>query len=66
MSSDEGGSWKKITELEFESGKSFSYPYLTRSSDGVIHMIYTWKSKQIKMLSFNEIWIKEQEASINP
>ena len=66
VSSDEGGSWKKITELEFESGKSFSYPYLTRSSDGVIHMIYTWKSKQIKMLSFNEIWIKEQEASINP
>ena len=66
MSGDEGRSWKKIAELEFESGKSFAYPYLTRASDGVIHMVYTWKGRQIKMLSFNEPWIKEQEAGVNP
>ena len=66
LSGDEGRSWKKIAELEFESGKSFAYPYLTRASDGVIHMVYTWKGRQIKMLSFNEPWIKEQEAGVNP
>ena len=29
-------------------------------------MVYTWKGRQIKMLSFNEPWIKEQEAGVNP
>ena len=62
LSGDEGLSWKKIAVLENESGKSFSYPYLLHSSDGLIHMAYTWKSKQIKMVSFNESWIAKQEA----
>jgi predicted neuraminidase len=38
-----------------------------RGSEGLIRMAYTWKSKQIKMVSFNETWIAAQEArSSNP
>jgi len=62
ISSDEGKSWSRVTILESEQGSTFSYPYLMRSSDGMIRMAYTWKSKSIKVLGFNEEWIKSQQA----
>jgi hypothetical protein len=48
--------------LEKEAGASFSYPYLMRSSDGMIRMAYTRKGKVIALSSFNEEWIASQEA----
>lgn len=60
FSDDQGKSWKELATLESQSGSTFSYPYLMRSSDGLIHMAYTWKSKAIKIVSFNEAWIQKQ------
>lgn len=62
LSKDEGHSWKQIANLENDSNKSFSYPYLIQSSDGVIHVAYSWNSTLIKMISFNEAWITAQAA----
>ena len=62
LSSDEGGSWEQLATLESDRNKSFSYPYLIQSSDGVIHMAYSWNSTLIKMVSFNMTWISEQKA----
>jgi predicted neuraminidase len=61
LSADEGRSWGRIATLENEQGGSFSYPYLLHTSDGSIAMAYTWKSKQIKLVRFNEAWITAQE-----
>ena len=53
---------KRFAVIEKESGASFSYPYLMRTSDGLIHLAYTWKSKTIRSATFTEGWIAEQEA----
>ena len=62
ITSDHGKSWKRVAVLEKEAGASFSYPYLMRSSDGMIRMAYTRKGKVIALSSFNEEWIASQEA----
>jgi predicted neuraminidase len=64
-SGDGGVTWKKIVTVESETGATFSYPYLMRSSEGTIRMAYTWKGKRIKMASFNEAWISAREARLN-
>jgi len=66
ISSDEGRTWKRIAVLESEAGATFSYPYLMRSSDGLIRLAYTYtwepkKTKQIRIASFNEAWIASKE-----
>lgn len=62
LSKDEGRTWRQISNLENDSNKSFSYPYLIQSSDGIIRLAYTWNSTLIKMISFNEAWIGTQAA----
>lgn len=62
LSKDEGRSWQQISNLENDPYKSFSYPYLIQSSDGIVHLAYTWNSTLIKMISFNEEWITAQAA----
>ena len=32
----------------------YSYPYLTQSNDGVIHLLYTWHQSAIKHVYFSE------------
>ncbi len=61
LSHDGGLSWKRIAVLEKEPNASFSYPFLLKTADGLIQMAYTYKGQQIKMASFNESWIREQE-----
>lgn len=64
LSKDEGHSWKKIAEMENDSEKSFSYPYLMQSSDGTIRAAYSWDGRKVKVVSFNSSWIDEQEAKL--
>jgi predicted neuraminidase len=45
--STDGKKWFAVTELETEPGE-FSYPAVIQSTDGMIHIIYTWKRKTIK------------------
>jgi predicted neuraminidase len=61
ITSDHGKTWKRVAVLEKEAGTSFSYPYLMRSSDGMIRMAYTRKGRTITLSSFNEAWLKERE-----
>ena len=58
VSSDEGASWQRAhLLLEEERGQEFSYPFLLQSSNGLIHLVYTWKRKGIRHVTFNSAWL---------
>lgn len=48
ISSDNGKTWK-IWSLEVDEGE-YSYPGVIQSSDGLIHLVYTYKRETIKHL----------------
>ncbi len=48
--SDDGLSWRKAGILESEEGAEFSYPAMIQTSDGLVHICYTWKRDRIKHL----------------
>ena len=52
MSSD-GIHWSKELELEREAGKEFSYPAVIQTSDGLVHITYTWKRTKIRHVILN-------------
>ena len=45
--SDDGRVWTPLLALETEPGE-FSYPAVIQSSDGLVHITYTWKRERIK------------------
>lgn len=47
LSSDAGETWTLFAQLETERGE-FSYPAVIQSSNGDVHITYTWKRKRIK------------------
>ena len=67
IASKDRKTWRRIVALENEPDANFSYPFLMRSSDGMIRLAYTRRGKAIALTSFNEAWLndlkKEQEAS---
>lgn len=57
------GAWKRIKIIESAlptSGERYAYPYLTRDSDGMIHLFYTWNRKGIRHVYFSPSWIEER------
>lgn len=38
----------------------YEYPYFSRSSDGIYHLVYSWNNTFIKHVSFNEAWLAER------
>ena len=46
--SDDGIHWNPLLVLENEPKGEFSYPTVMQSSDGNIHITYTWKRKRVK------------------
>jgi predicted neuraminidase len=45
--SDDGKTWKAAVVLEKEPGE-YSYPAVIQTSDGLVHVSYTWKRQRIK------------------
>ena len=52
LSSDDGNTWGFPHVLEDAPGE-FSYPAVIQSSDGMLHITYTWKRKRIKHVVIN-------------
>ena len=46
--SKDGKNWEPLVILENEPGVEFSYPFVIQTSDGLIHITYTWKRKKVK------------------
>ncbi|MBS7605096.1 MAG: sialidase family protein [Candidatus Bathyarchaeia archaeon] len=63
LSTDEGKTWMYKKVLENGEGE-FSYPQLIQSSDGLIHVVYTYRRLTIRHAVFNEEWLKEKEQSL--
>jgi predicted neuraminidase len=46
--SNDGVQWHKAAVLEQQTGAEFSYPAIIQSTDGNVHITYTWKRQRIK------------------
>ena len=59
ISRDDGGSWHTVKHFEqgSDGNGEFSYPYLIRSRNGAMHLLYTWNRKRIRHISFNDQWV---------
>lgn len=66
ISRDDGASWTRLVSLQREELASFSYPYLLRQSDGLIRLAYTWKGRELRLITFNEAWLAAQVAATKP
>ena len=60
VSIDRGDHWTRIATLESAVGIEFSYPYMIRTQDGRIHLVYTWDRKRIQHVVFNDAWLDAQ------
>ena len=60
VSHDQGRHWTRIATLDSEPRGEFSYPYMIRTEDGRIHLVYTWDRKRIAHVVFNEAWVDAQ------
>ncbi len=46
--SDDGVRWNAVLVLEDEPEKQYSYPAVIQTSDGLVHITYTWLRERIK------------------
>jgi len=61
ISHDLKGKWQVIHQFEHgEHGEAFSYPAMTQGKDGIWHLMYTYKRKNIKHIRFNQAWLDKQ------
>ncbi len=60
LSTDEGRTWSEPLRLETNPGE-YSYPSVLQTSDGTIHIIYTFRRYSIKHLEMNETWLTRFE-----
>ncbi|MDZ4859818.1 MAG: exo-alpha-sialidase [Candidatus Hydrogenedentes bacterium] len=60
QSTDDGKTWGEIKIMEQDWGE-FSYPCIIQSSDGMVHLTYTYRRFSIKHATFDEGWLKTKE-----
>ena len=60
QSTDDGATWGDMKVLEQDWGE-FSYPCLIQSSDGMVHLTYTYRRFSIKHTTFDEGWLVTKE-----
>ena len=66
VSSDEGVTWRRVRTLAEEPGAEFSYPFLLQTSDGRVHVTFTWKRRNIRHLTFTLAWLDSEADAKNP
>lgn len=62
QSEDEGHTWAEPRVLDDEArleDGEYSYPSLLQTSDGRIHIVYTFRRYTIKHATFNEAWLTQ-------
>lgn len=59
-STDDGASWETPLHLESNPGE-YSYPCIIQTSDGKIHVSYTFRRYAIKHVELNENWLDKFE-----
>ncbi len=60
--SADGKVWKAAALLENANpGSEFSYPAVIQTSDGLVHVTYTWNRKQLKHVVIDPVRITEKE-----
>lgn len=59
ISEDEGQTWKWTRHIENSPGERFDYPSIVQSTDGSLHVSYTYNTKTIKHAHFNVEWVKD-------
>lgn len=52
VSTDDGGTWQAAAVLENMPGE-YSYPAVIQSSDGLVHITYTWKRQRVKHVTLD-------------
>ena len=63
LSDDEGKTWKWTRHLEDHPKGSYHYPAVIQSSDGRIHVVYSYfvdEGKSMKHATLNEAWIRQE------
>lgn len=45
---EKGSGWRRVLTLEEEKDAEFSYPAVIQTSDGLVHITYTWKRTRIR------------------
>jgi alpha-L-rhamnosidase len=51
--SNDGKSWFAAVVLEDSPIKEYSYPSIIQSSDGMVHIVYTWRRQKIKYVKID-------------
>lgn len=59
LSDDDGKTWPQWFDVENSPGSEFSYPWLTQSRDGMVHLAYTHKRMSMRHVVFNEAYVRE-------
>lgn len=57
LSDDDGKTWSSRLDIETNPNE-YSYPALIQSSDGLLHLVYTWKRTHICHVVCDEEWIR--------
>jgi predicted neuraminidase len=61
VSEDRGKSWAHTRHLENTPGQRFDYPSIVQGKDGTLHATYSYNTKTIKYVHFNEHWLMQTE-----
>ncbi len=56
--SNDGQQWRAAGTVEKEDEGEFSYPAMIQTSDGKVHMTYTWKRQRVKHVTVDPSQLK--------